>query len=180
MQIYLFSSLWAFCLIINVGQAAPLSISSQLSMSTAQPTSDLESKTQSNSNPDKPADSLTDSGQTLAACPNSPNCVQSIDTTDTDHYIEPLPLVTSPASAIQTVVQIIQQMPRTTVVTQTDHYLKAEFTSLIFRFVDDVEVLLDPASQQFHIRSASRTGYGDFGVNRKRVEAIRSELLKQQ
>jgi uncharacterized protein (DUF1499 family) len=52
-------------------------------------------------------------------------------------------------------------------------YLWATFTSRLFRFVDDVELRLEPEEKIMHIRSGSRVGYADFGVNRKRVEAIR-------
>ena len=64
----------------------------------------------------------------------------------------------------------------------TGAYLHVEFTSAIFRFVDDVEFLFDAGSGTIHMRSASRAGYSDFGVNRRRMEAIRSQfdaLLKK-
>jgi uncharacterized protein (DUF1499 family) len=67
-------------------------------------------------------------------------------------------------------------LPRTKLVEENDSYLHYEFTSLLFRFVDDVEFLFDDESKTIHFRSASRTGYGDFGVNRRRMEVIRSLL----
>ena len=57
---------------------------------------------------------------------------------------------------------------------EDESYLHYEFTSLLLRFVDDVEFLFDDETKTVHFRSASRTGYGDFGVNRKRMEEIRS------
>ena len=65
-------------------------------------------------------------------------------------------------------------MPRTKVVRQDERYLHAEFTSALFRFVDDVELLLDADAGVVHVRSASRIRYSDMGANRRRVEAIRS------
>jgi uncharacterized protein (DUF1499 family) len=67
----------------------------------------------------------------------------------------------------------IRRDPQAQLVTVEDHYLHAEFTSLIFRFVDDVEFLHDPASSQIHVRSASRIGHSDLGVNRARIEKLR-------
>lgn len=70
--------------------------------------------------------------------------------------------------------RIIEAMPRVRIVRATDTELRAEFTSRLFRFVDDVDCLLDVSAGVIHIRSASRTGYSDLGVNRRRVEAIRA------
>ncbi len=69
--------------------------------------------------------------------------------------------------------KIILQMKRTKIVTETNVYLHVEFTSAIWRFVDDVEFFFDGAKKLVHVRSASRLGYSDFGLNRKRVENIR-------
>lgn len=64
-------------------------------------------------------------------------------------------------------------MPRARVVTATDDYLHVEFTSAIWRFVDDVVFTVDGVARLIHVRSASRVGHYDFGANRRRVEAIR-------
>lgn len=64
------------------------------------------------------------------------------------------------------------------IIMETDHYLYAEFTSKTMRFVDDVEFYLDEENRLLNFRSASRLGYGDFGVNRKRIESIRSAIQK--
>ena len=61
----------------------------------------------------------------------------------------------------------------------TPNYLHAEFQSVLFKFVDDVEFVYEDASGMIHIRSASRVGYWDFGVNRRRVERIREEFNMQ-
>jgi uncharacterized protein (DUF1499 family) len=70
--------------------------------------------------------------------------------------------------------KIIQQMKRTRIVTEADNYLYVEFTSALWRFVDDVEFSFDDASKTIHVRSASRLGKSDLGVNRKRIEMIRT------
>ncbi len=67
----------------------------------------------------------------------------------------------------------IATLRRTKLVEEDESYLHFEFTSLIMRFVDDVEFLFDDESKTIHFRSASRTGYGDLGVNRRRMEEIR-------
>lgn len=70
----------------------------------------------------------------------------------------------------------IADLPRTKLVEEEEAYLHYEFTSLLLRFVDDVEFLLDDETKTVHFRSASRTGHGDFGVNRRRMEDIRSRV----
>jgi uncharacterized protein (DUF1499 family) len=68
---------------------------------------------------------------------------------------------------------IILHEKRTKIVTETSTYLHAEFTSALWRFVDDVEFSIDENAKLIHMRSASRLGRSDFGVNRKRIEDIR-------
>ncbi len=111
----------------------------------------------------------------LQACPDSPNCVSS-KATKPEQAMAPISFVGGAEDAIKTLRQVIQQQPRATIVTQEGHYLHAEFTSLIFRFVDDVEFLVDEHEQAIHFRSASRVGRSDLGVNRRRMEAIVSEF----
>ena len=109
----------------------------------------------------------------LSPCPASPNCVSSRAAEGDSHYIAPLPISGAPAAALVRLKQALQQEPRTTVIREEGGYLHAEVRSFLFRFVDDVEFLLDADSQVIHVRSASRTGYSDLGVNRRRVERIR-------
>jgi uncharacterized protein (DUF1499 family) len=73
--------------------------------------------------------------------------------------------------------RIVQAMPRTLIVTETPVYLHAEFTSAVMRFVDDVEFSLDEATRSINMRSASRLGKSDLGVNRRRIEEIRSKWM---
>jgi uncharacterized protein (DUF1499 family) len=115
----------------------------------------------------------------LAACPSSPNCVssQSPDT-DAEHYINPLSYQSEPATAMAHLKAAIATMERTKVITETENYLYAEFTSALMGFVDDVEFYLDPTAKVIHVRSASRLGQSDLGVNRKRIEAIRAKFIE--
>jgi uncharacterized protein (DUF1499 family) len=75
--------------------------------------------------------------------------------------------------------EVIRFMPRTKLVEEDETYLHYEVTSLLFRFVDDVEFLFDDDTKTIHFRSASRTGYGDLGVNRTRMEQVRSLVDRQ-
>ncbi|HSM83806.1 MAG TPA: DUF1499 domain-containing protein [Nodosilinea sp.] len=112
----------------------------------------------------------------LAPCPGSPNCVVSQGAADAEHAIAPLPYSGDPAQAMAQLVAIVTAMPRTTIVESTDNYLYAEFATKLMGFVDDVEFYLDPAESVIQVRSASRLGKSDLGVNRQRVEAIRQAL----
>jgi uncharacterized protein (DUF1499 family) len=109
----------------------------------------------------------------LAACPSTPNCVCSQDA-DSQHAIEPLAFGDDAEAAWARLKKVLADHPRTKVVAESDGYLHAECTSLVFRFVDDVEFLLDRDKRLIHVRSASRVGHSDLGVNRKRVEQIRA------
>lgn len=111
--------------------------------------------------------------KTLSPCPSSPNCV-STQATDDSHAIAPFRYRKFRAEAKEALKAAIATMPRTKLVEENESYLHYEFTSLLLRFVDDVEFLFDDETKTIHFRSASRTGYGDFGVNRKRMEEVRS------
>jgi uncharacterized protein (DUF1499 family) len=114
------------------------------------------------------------SGQ-LAPCPNSPNCVSSFSQ-DASHKIEPLTYNSAPTVAMANLKQAIASLDKTKIIDQTDNYLYVEFTSSLIGFVDDVEFLLDQGAKVIHVRSASRLGESDLGVNRKRIETIRTQL----
>ncbi|MEB3231196.1 MAG: DUF1499 domain-containing protein [Leptolyngbyaceae bacterium] len=114
----------------------------------------------------------------LAPCPNSPNCVCSQSPpSDELHYIPPITLKTSAADGIASLKKVIESMDRTQIITETSTYLYAEFTSALMGYVDDVEFYIDVANRVIHVRSASRLGQSDLGVNRKRIEKIRAALL---
>ena len=109
----------------------------------------------------------------LAPCPSSPNCVSSL-ADDEMHRVAPLPFSGTAAAAIDRLAGTVRSLPRASVITATDTYLHAEFRSAVFRFVDDVEFLADESAGVIHLRSASRVGTSDLGVNRRRVETIRA------
>ena len=120
----------------------------------------------------KPA-TLGAPGGKFAACPDRPNCVSS-QAGGAEHAIAPLAIKGVPATAMARLADAIRAMPGATVVVMSSDYLHAEFASSLWGFVDDVEFAVAPAATTIAVRSASRRGYGDFGVNRKRVEAIRA------
>lgn len=114
----------------------------------------------------------------LAPCKRTPNCVSSQADSDKDagHYIAPIRITGSTRGAWAALKSLLQSMPRVSLVADRDTYLYAEFTSRIMGFVDDVEFVLDEKAGVIHVRSASRLGRSDFGVNRDRIEAIRSRI----
>ena len=113
----------------------------------------------------------------LAPCPNSPNCVSS-QSSDVDHSIAALTYSSTPEQAIANLKSVIQSLPRTKIITESKDYLYAEFKSALMGFVDDVEFYLDRKANVIQVRSASRLGQSDLGVNRKRIETIRAKLAE--
>ena len=111
------------------------------------------------------------------ACPASPNCVSSF-APDKKHQIGPLKYSASKEMQLMRLKTVILKMSNARIVAEKENYLHAEFTSKVFRFVDDAEFLLDEKTKTLYFRSASRLGYGDFGVNRKRIEVIKSRLAE--
>ena len=111
----------------------------------------------------------------LALCPDSPNCVSSA-ATDPRHAITGFAMDRSLGAAKEELKQAVAKLPRAKLSSERDNYLRFEFRSLLFRFVDDVEFHLDETTKTIHVRSASRVGHSDFGVNRRRVESIRAQL----
>ncbi len=112
----------------------------------------------------------------LAPCPKSPNCVSSLAPDDA-HRVAPFRIAGDPARAWRAARAAVQSIPRTRIAEERPDYLRAECTSRLFRFVDDLELALDLGAGRIEVRSASRTGYGDLGVNRARVEALREQLV---
>lgn len=108
----------------------------------------------------------------LAPCPTTPNCVSSI-ASDERHAIPPLPFSGSARDAWKRLEEIASAEPGAKVVVNRPGYLYIEFASAVMGFVDDVEFVLDERAKVVHVRSASRLGRSDFGVNRKRIEALR-------
>lgn len=110
----------------------------------------------------------------LHPCPKSPNCVQSCMISDPEHAIAPLPYRSD-----QTLVQIEGFIKKTyiaTVMEKTETYMHVVVTTPLCRFRDDLEFLVIKEKGEVCVRSASRVGYGDGGVNRARIEKIRKYL----
>ena len=117
------------------------------------------------------ADIGLNNGQ-LSPCPESPNCVVS-QNGDADHSIAPIPYTSDRAQAKETLLKVLSVVPRTEVIEQTDNYIHTESTSRIFKFVDDAEFYFPEDEKVIQVRSASRVGESDLGVNRRRIEQIR-------
>jgi uncharacterized protein (DUF1499 family) len=113
----------------------------------------------------------------LSPCPTSPNCVSS-QSDDEKHRIDPLRFASTPGEAMNRLKEIVRSMKRTTVVRETPDYLHVEFRTFL-GFVDDVEFYADESQKVIQLRSASRMGYWDLGVNRRRMETIRAEFGKK-
>ncbi|MEE3327690.1 MAG: DUF1499 domain-containing protein [Myxococcota bacterium] len=111
----------------------------------------------------------------LPPCPSSPNCVSS-DAPEGSHHVDPLMIEGNPEMAWSTAMQIVARWPRTTVVSEGPVLARFECRSALFRFVDDLELQLRADQGLIAVRSASRVGHSDFGVNRKRVESLRQAL----
>jgi uncharacterized protein (DUF1499 family) len=122
-------------------------------------------------NPETRPSAVLDPSGRLQPCPSSPNCVSSL-AQDPEHHMAPLPYRVDRTTSRRLLLSVVGAMPRTTLVTDEDHYLHYEFRSRVFGFVDDVEFLFDDEAALIQFRSASRTGYSDFGVNRSRMTAI--------
>jgi uncharacterized protein (DUF1499 family) len=110
----------------------------------------------------------------LAPCKRTPNCVSSqADPADAEHYIAPIVFKGTAAQAMAAARRAIESMERTTIVHEEPGYTYVAFRSKLLGYVDDVELLYDDKAGVFHVRSASRLGRRDFGVNRKRIEELR-------
>lgn len=109
--------------------------------------------------------------QVLRKCPESPNCISSHNPEDKDHYLEPLKYESSKEDAKGLILRILKNTPNAKVISNDSDYIHAEFTSSIFRFVDDVEFNFTESSK-VHFRSASRLGHSDLGANKKRMGKI--------
>lgn len=109
----------------------------------------------------------------LSKCPDKPNCLCSEHKSDIDHYIEPITVSLDNGDAVLPVLKSSIREMGGSMQTESGNYLAATFTSSLFRFVDDLELRIDPDAGLIHVRSASRVGHGDMGINRKRVELLR-------
>jgi uncharacterized protein (DUF1499 family) len=121
----------------------------------------------------------TKPSKTLSPCPKTPNCVSSLEKGD-EHYIEPIHFSGAAVAAQANLLAIIESLKRARVVEVEVGYIHAEFTSAILRFVDDVEFYFDERQKVIQVRSASRVGYSDLGVNRRRVDTIRKLMNERK
>ncbi|MDJ0716587.1 MAG: DUF1499 domain-containing protein [Prochloraceae cyanobacterium] len=114
----------------------------------------------------------------LAVCSTKPNCVNSQTTAeDTDHSIDPLKYdFSSPTEAIANLDRILKDLPRVDIISETDNYLYAQVTSRWMGFVDDLEFYVNKDAGIIEVRSSARLGESDLGVNRQRIENIRTQL----
>lgn len=114
---------------------------------------------------------LTPAGK-LTPCPTSPNCVSSEEPERNNHYVAPLQYHTTKARAYHALLEVLQHMQRTRIVTKQADYIHATVRSAVFGFVDDVTFQFHPNEKRIDLKSASRLGYYDFGVNGRRAAMI--------
>jgi uncharacterized protein (DUF1499 family) len=113
----------------------------------------------------------------LAPPKRSPNCVSSqADPADAEHYIAPISFKGDAVAAMAAIRKAVEGMTDATIIRHDGNYLYAEYRTKRMRFVDDVEFTYDEKAGLIHVRSASRLGRRDFGVNRARVEALRARI----
>jgi uncharacterized protein (DUF1499 family) len=113
----------------------------------------------------------------LPPCPDLPICVSS-QSNDPKHFIEPFPYKGSFERTREALLVVIESMKHSTIVTAKEDYIRAEFRSALFRFVDVFECCIDDVERVVHVRSSSRMGFYDLGVNRRRVEEMRIRYEK--
>ncbi|PCI15012.1 MAG: hypothetical protein COB71_00255 [Thiotrichales bacterium] len=114
----------------------------------------------------------------LKPCPESPNCVSSLASGD-EHRIAPMSYGGDRATARLRLLAVLSQFENTEIIEDTERYLRVTVTSAVLRFIDDVTFFFDDEKALIQMRSASRSGYYDFGANRRRLEGIR-QLYEQQ
>lgn len=107
----------------------------------------------------------------LHPCPKSPNCV-STQAIDEKQKMEPINYSGDLEDAKAKIIDIINSLKRSKIITNEENYIHIEFRTATFRFVDDVEFIFDDKEKVIHFRSRARMGYSDMGVNRKRMEEI--------
>lgn len=116
----------------------------------------------------------------LGTCPDKPNCVSSFNT-DPEHFIKPIAVKENTIrEAYDLMEKILKAQTRASVLVKTENYLHVVYVSAVFRFEDDVELFFDEKNMKIHLRSASRRGHSDFGVNRKRLESLRFKYMQNE
>jgi len=115
-------------------------------------------------------------GVTLGSCPDSPNCISSLDERE-EHYYEELTYSTDRATA-SAVILDAAKVGNYEVITSSEEYVHILYKTKVFRFKDDLEFFLPADKKVIHMRSAARLGHSDFGVNRKRLDVIKGNFYK--
>ncbi len=113
----------------------------------------------------------------LTKCPDKPNCICTEFVADASHYIEPIGFSQSNAAEVLSRLKNVVGEMGGSIQAETDNYLAATFSSSIFRFVDDLEIRIDKDLKIIHMRSASRVGHSDRGINKKRIERLKNLYL---
>ena len=114
-------------------------------------------------------------------CPDTPNCISTqASPEDRRHYAESVPFVGSPDDRLTVLLKVLSSLPRVKIIEQEQSYVRAEFLTAVIRFVDDVEFYLPPDDPVIHIRSASRVGFGDLGLNRRRYNRLARLLAESK
>jgi uncharacterized protein (DUF1499 family) len=109
----------------------------------------------------------------LTKCPDKPNCICTEFEADASHYIDPIVFTqTNDTEVLSRLKNSVREMGGS-IQAETDNYLAFTFTSSIFRFVDDLEIRIDTDKKMIHMRSVSRVGRSDRGVNKKRIEQLK-------
>jgi len=127
--------------------------------------------------PDKPSKTTGPKGGRVTGCPDTPNCISS-ESSDEAHMIAPLPVSSAHEGAFDCLREIVSGMDRVTILEADQENIRAEFRTFL-GFVDDVEFQLNRENRAIQMRSASRVGYWDFGVNRRRLEGIRKKFEQE-
>jgi uncharacterized protein (DUF1499 family) len=123
----------------------------------------------------RPADLGVKDGRLAAVRTHLENAVSS-DADTPYHRIEPIATGPDPQAAFARLIETVRQTRGARIIAQRDGYLYAEFETRWMKFVDDTEFLLDASNRVIHVRSASRLGRKDFGVNRSRIESLRATM----
>jgi len=114
---------------------------------------------------------------TLTPCPKSPNCVSSFaDINDEQHAIAPIIYNGRGGTIMKQLKAILEGAGNAEIISASNNYIHAEFVSTVMLFVDDVEFYIVPDQHIIHVRSASRIGKSDMGINRQRIEILRKKI----
>ena len=111
----------------------------------------------------------------LASCPSSPNCVSS-QADDEGQRVDPLDGGDDPEARFAALRAALIALPGTKIADEERDYVHTETVTSLFRFTDDTELWLDRETGLIHVRAAARTGYSDFGVNRKRMTRLGEQI----